>query len=584
MFAKKIAQGISTQRRFGGLAQVLVLLGIFVLTTVAYAASLTASVDRSSIGLRETLTLTLSAEGQSKTTPDFSGLKNDFDILSSQRSSSIQIINGAAQSSTDWQLVLAPKRAGTLLIPSFNLNNVVSDAIEISVSQQSQTQQSDSDEQVKTVVEIDKNSAYVQEQVLVTIKLITQVNLSQAKVQPLELNNALVVDLGQKQYQTEINGTQHLVVESSFAIYPQESGQLTIPSLSYDVALEDARSIWGNAFGRNRSNIMRLRTAEKHIEVKAIPGQHADKIWQPATNLSVQETWSNSLNQVKIGEPITRTIIIQADALTAAQIAPIASSTIDGLTFYPDQAQTKDNKSNKGVQGSRIETMAIVANSGGDFTLPAINIDWWNTSTQKMETATLPAKTIHVLGQVAPAASAASAATLHALEPAAATTTNDSPPAVTAQPISLWILILLGLFALLSVTLAIYIVKLKKNIQQLVEDQAERDNELQEKERDIWDALKTTAATRDANALRKAVLQWANFQWPAQTIHTLDDISKLGMNEALTTELKALDAMLYSNHGNSEWDASVLLKLLNDYRKQKKHAKKSPELKNLYSQ
>lgn len=560
----------------------LFLLGLLWLTASASAGDLTASVNRDSIGLNETLTLTISSDGGGRDSTDFSSLKNDFDVLSNQRSSSIQVINGRTQASTDWQLTLAPKRAGTLLIPSFNVGNSVTDAIEITVSQQQNQVQTDSggDEPVRAILSVSKNSAFVQEQIIITVKLITQINLSQAELQPLEIKNALVVNLDQQQYQTTINGTAHLVVETSFAIFPQASGSLLVPSLTYTVAPESARNIFGR---RNSNDILRLRTEEQQLQVKPIPPQSAGKIWQPANQLTLNEAWSGNLDALKVGEPITRTIIINSDGLTAGQLAPINTAPIDGLTFYPDQAQTKDNKTAKGVQGTRTETLAIVPNRGGDFTLPEVNVSWWNNATQSLETATLPAKTLHVLGEAT-----GNTPPLAASNPAAAPAQADKiqPPANgnNTSTIASWVMVICGVFAALCIAMAYYIYRLKAKMDRLHQEKEARDQLQLKNERDIWDLLKRTAAGKDAATLRKAVISWGQLQWPAEKIHTLDDIAKLGRQEALTEELKQLDRVLYSNHHNPEWDAANLLKLLNEQRKQKKAGKSSPELKDLYQE
>lgn len=545
---------------------------------LVHASDLTASVDRDSIGLKETLTLTVSLDQLTRSAPDFSGLKNDFEVLSIQPGTSIRVYNGHQASITDWQLTLAPKRSGKLLIPSFNVDNAVSDAIQINVSQQSHVQLTNNEDDLfKTTIEISKNPAYVQEQILVTTKLISKVDFSSFKLDPLDVKNALVVALNQEQYETKINNQPHLVIETSYAIFPQKSGDITIPSMTYTVIFDDILSL----FNRKRNDNLYFKTDEQHINVNPAPA--VNQIWQPATQLSIDETWNSSLNNLKVGEPITRTIIINADGLTGGQIAPLQNTPVDGLTFYPDQAQIKENNSAKGVKGTRIETIAIVPNHGGDFTLPAINVDWWNTSTQKMETASLPAKTIHVLGDASitttPKNLAPSTTNESTQEPSTEITNNNSQ-----DGLPLWILIITGLFALLSVGLAIYIWKLKKHIDQLHQDQHNREIALQEKEKDIWDVLKTAANNKDAPALRKAVLNWAQFQWPAEKINTLDEIAKLGKNDELTAALKELDEILYSNHDNADWDANALLKLLNEYRKQKKTKKKSPTLKTLYSE
>jgi hypothetical protein len=119
------------------LAAPLLALLLYVSSALAQANQLTASVDRDHVGLQETFTLTVNADEKTQETPDFSTLKSDFDILSTSRSQSIRIVNGRTEATTDWHLTLAPKRAGKLLIPSFTIDNAVSDAIEIQVTEQS---------------------------------------------------------------------------------------------------------------------------------------------------------------------------------------------------------------------------------------------------------------------------------------------------------------------------------------------------------------------------------------------------------------------------------------------------------------
>jgi BatD DUF11 like domain len=560
----------------------LLMLGVMPVSNFCSANSLTTSVDRNTLGIQETLTLTVTADEQSKDTPDFSALKNDFDILNSQRSSSIRIINGNTEATTDWQLTLAPKREGTLLIPSFTIENSVSDAIEITVTQQANTS-TDSDEKVRVTIEVSKKTTYVQEQILVKIKLISQIQLAQAEMQPLELKNALLVNLDeqQKQYLSTINGVQHLIIETNYALFPQESGELTIPSLSYTVAASNARDVWGDFFGRNRNNMLRLRTEEQQITVKPAPPENTRKNWQPTDQLTLNESWSASLDQLKVGEPVTRTIIITADGLTGGQIAPIENAIVDGLTFYPDQAQTKDLKSAQGIQGSRVETIAIVPTHGGDFTLPEVKIDWWNNKTQRMQTTTLPAKELHVLGAAA--------------TPVLAQTQNNSvadtnnvlmPIAVTSTPNSSnpWLWATTVFFMLLSILLAAYLWRLNTRMKQWQKTRHEADHALLENEKNIWASLKDAAIRKDAFALRKAILNWASFQWPEKNINSLDDVSIFAKKQELTAALKELDELLYSSHPNNEWNPDKILKLLNAYRKEKNTEKKSPSLKPLYQQ
>jgi hypothetical protein len=552
-------------------------LSLIWMSSFANAAQLVASVDRDTLGIQETFTLTIAADSNSKGQPDTSTLKADFEILSNNVSQFTSISNAGSEFKKVWQLTLAPKRVGTLLIPSFNVDGAISDAIEIKVTKQNQNQ-STGNEDVRVSLEVDKSSMYVQEQLLVKIKLISQVNLSQAEMQPLEVKDAVVVPLSEKskQYIATINGKQHLIVENSYAIFPQTSGQLTIPSLVYSVVPNVERDLWNDPFGRNRANILRLSTEEKVITVNPVPAVAAGKSWQPANKMELHETWSASLDNLKMGEPVTRTITISAEGLTGGQIAPLATSNIEGLTFYPDQPQNSDSKTDRGIQGTRVETMAIVPNRGGEFTLPEVRVEWWDSKSQSLQSASIPAKTLNVIGSSAAAPSNA--------EPSATPTLNTAVSARETIPQTpLWLWVITIFFACISFGLLIYSLNLRAKIKSLMDDKDESSKHFAEKEKHIWDVLKHAASTRDAASLRKALLGWARFQWPTESIHSLDDIAKLGNNPELTDALKNLDSILYSNHPDETWDPSDLLKALNECRKERNLKQKPDGLKPLYN-
>lgn len=579
-----LAARLSGALRFFRLRSVLslFLLANLFLASSVFADQLTASVDRDTLSIQETFTLTVSADSRVSNKPDFSLLKNDFEILSNNESQFTSISNNGAEFKKVWQLTLAPKRAGSLLIPSFTVDKSVSDAIEIKVSKQTQTTTTTGDEPVRVAIEVNKNNVFVQEQIHVKIQIVSKVNLNQTQLQPLEIKNAIVIPLEEKpkQFISVINGKEHLIEEQNFAIFPQESGELVIPSLIYSVVPSVERDLWNDPFGRNRSNILRLPTEEQHITVKPVPAQAAGKSWLPASNLTLSETWSTGLDHLKVGEPVTRTITVAADGLTGGQIPPLPAEAVDGVTFYPDQPQNNDKKTTKGIQGTLVETIAIIPNRGGEFTLPEIIVEWWDVNSQSLKTATLPAKTINVLGDAAPVVNPAATAASNQITSTENTATGNP---VVVEKINPWLWGATIFFAILSLILGLYAIHLKLKLKALQNNQDDSEDVVSEKEKHIWDLLKHAAANRDAQALRKNVLSWAKFQWPNASIHSLDDVAKLGGKIELTQALKKLDELLYSNHPSDDWEPNQLLQLLNESRKERNVKKKSAELKPLYS-
>ena len=77
-----------------------------------------ASVDNNSVGADAQIELMLEHDGQTSAEPDLSPLKQDFDVLSTSRSSNVQIINGSMTSSVRLVLSLSPKHGGRLEIPA----------------------------------------------------------------------------------------------------------------------------------------------------------------------------------------------------------------------------------------------------------------------------------------------------------------------------------------------------------------------------------------------------------------------------------------------------------------------------------
>src|SRR5690606_41551924 len=136
-----------------------------------------------------------------------------------------------------------------------------------------------------------------------------------------------------------------------------------------------------------QNNLLRLRTEEQRINVLPAPASAKGAPWLPANNVELTEHSSSGTDSLKVGEPITRTITIKADGVTAGQITPLETENVEGIKLYKDQAQNDDQKSAKGVVGSRIETIAIVPTKQGVFTLPATKVRWWNNHSQMMETA-----------------------------------------------------------------------------------------------------------------------------------------------------------------------------------------------------
>jgi hypothetical protein len=367
---------------------------LLAVSTLSWAA-LTATVDRSVIDSNETLQLVIRYDGQVMTgQPDFSPLENDFEILSNNRQQQYSWVNGQSESYTDWTMVLMPKRTGLVLIPSLNFKKNVSNAVEIRVRSASAAAAGAGKQPIYTETLVDKESVYIQEQLVLTHRLYTSVQLSDLSLSDLNVPDVILQKIGDNQYQKTINGRNYLIVEIKYALFPQVAGKLVIPALRFGAYESNGRSQFGGF--TNRGTRIFRSTESKIVDVNARPAHIAADQWMPSSEVQLAEQWSTDLNNLTVGEPVTRAIAISAAGLTGAQITPIQIIESDDYRIYPDQPQLQEQAKDSTIVGTRTETLAMVPGRAGEITFPAINVRWWDTVNQRMQTASLAAKTVQV--------------------------------------------------------------------------------------------------------------------------------------------------------------------------------------------
>jgi len=82
------------------------------------------------------------------------------------------------------------------------------------------------------------------------------------------------------------------------------------------------------------------------------------------------------------------------DGLPAIFIPPLAPAlAFEGASVYADQPVVDD-----GPPGTRTEKVTLVFEAGGDFVIPAVSIDYWNTNAGSVETAAADGTRVTVAG------------------------------------------------------------------------------------------------------------------------------------------------------------------------------------------
>ena len=543
---------------------------LLILSTVGISslswAELTSKVNRTVLDSNETLQLRVRLDAQAFTSePDFTPLQTDFEILSNSRQQQYSSVNGKSVSYTDWNLILLPKRTGIILIPSLKYKREISNAVEVTVRAATTSGSAASGKQpIYTETLVDKSAVYIQEQIILTHRLSTSVQLRDYSLSELDIPGAIVQRLGDSQFQKVINGRNYLVLEVRYAIFPQSSGKLDIPPLRFGAYETASRSQFGSF--SSRGNRVFRDTDAKRIDIMARPAHVPANEWMPSSKVELSEQWSGDLDSLIVGEPITRTIRINAQGLTGAQILPLPIIESPNYKVYPDQPQLEEQAIGDGVLGTRTESLALVPNRAGELVIPAIEMRWWDTKNQRMQTASLPATKVQVNPSTAinnaPLANNAPLTTMEPLD------LNPEPAgffgSVGSAKASMLVKLSLLLNALLLATIALLLFSRRKQRTIKQTSSQQKTSPLLNLKQQLK-AIEIEAKNNNLMAMRDGIVTWGQCLFAETPPTTLKALSLLLDDAELQQQFAQLDRQLYKGEAEStedSLDVSLLLQRL----------------------
>ncbi|CAI2389348.1 BatD family protein [Alteromonas macleodii] len=399
----------------------IVFLLTLLLSTAAYADvhSLEATIDRNPVMLDEAIRLTVTADGSAdRDAFDSSPLLKDFVVGRTSVSSQTSIVNFDTKRTTVWTTTLFPRKEGTFTIPSLTIEGKSTQPIQVKVIPVQEQSNVARDYFVTT--DIDVKEAYLNQQLLYTVKLFLSSNIERGSLQAPEMQNAEITQLGEdKQYTDIVNGRRYQIIERQFAVVPQASGEFALrgPIFTGEVMAANTNQRFGFF---NRTQQINRVGPDITVNIKPIP-QGIDYPWLPSAMVRVDEEWPQGDSFVA-GEPVTRIVTLTALGVVEEQLPDIPEFYPPNFKLYPDQSNTTTVEKDQSLISQRQTSLAIIPTQPGNFVLPEITIPWFNTLTQQTEYATIPARSI----TVAPASGANNANTPNRLDtPSISSASNE---------------------------------------------------------------------------------------------------------------------------------------------------------------
>jgi hypothetical protein len=346
------------------------------------------------------------------------------------------------------------------------------------------------------------------------------------------------------------------VLEVKYAIFPQAKGTLIIPSLRFAAYEVNNRSQFG--VFNNRGNQIIRDTESKVLEVNALPSQASIDGWMPSTSVTMEQRWSGDIDSVTVGEPVTRTITIRAEGLSAAQITPLQEPQGDNYRGYPDQPQLDEIVTANGLAATRIESLALVPNKPGEIVLPAVQLVWWDTNSNQPRIASLSPITLQVSPSSNIDATANGSNVMQMTNDAMTTLATDA----LKPKVSFMTNLSLSINALLITLIIVLLMRRKRESSAARSQQPSLSLDsarlnLKQQLR----AIESEAKDENLMAMRDAILRWGKILFAENPPSTLKSLGDLLGNPSISQLFAQLDQQLYQYNGVPETTLDVALLL-----------------------
>lgn len=490
--------------------------------------SIDASVDKNPAFINEIIVLTVVAnESLPQQALDVQPLETDFLVGTPSMINQEQRVNDQRTVRTIWQIPLQAKREGTLQIPPLALENLQTKAISIEILPAAKTAGSSNAELafVETILSADQ--VYVQQLFYIDVKIYLMGDLQSGHINEPVIADATIERLGSDEEGSEIvNGERYQTFTRRYSVVVNKPGTFSIDKVSFEgeVINHNKRAdFWA------RGTQVMIQAPKVTLNVTPLPA-NAPTPWLVSELVTLTEEWSNPSQSPIEGEPITRTITLTAIDVQKNQLPDLDVMLPPDFKAYAEQPQAGSAIRNGHVVSQKTFTTAIIATKSGDFVLPEVKMSWWNSKTNTMEVASLPARTITV--QPNADASNATKATdaTSAQAPAAPNTpaTSAAIPAPLADTrtasVTLWYAITAALVSLWLATLC-YVVYLRRTITKLLQlDDHRLSAELP---RFSSKKLRSACLQNDSQQAKAEILLWARQHFQLPVAHLTDLLALL---------------------------------------------------------
>ena len=238
-------------------------------------------------------------------------------------------------------------------------------------------------EEPTLIVRITPPKPYLQEEIVQVVRVIAPHPFEELVLDLPPVAGAEVITLQKpKNRKFETYGGEGYIYETSRAIFPKQSGELLIPPVRISGSI---------GISRNERKPFALRHDGRILDVRPPPESFSEDWWLVARDVEVDEDWSVPLDQLRVGDRVTRSITITVAGATGAHLPELEQGRANGITVLPGRTERSTKITPAGVIGKISRSFDIRVDVDQPINISPVRMVWWNTSTEIERRSAAPA-------------------------------------------------------------------------------------------------------------------------------------------------------------------------------------------------
>ena len=366
------------------------------------------------VSMGDTVELIFESDKKIESIPNLDELKQYVKILSTSQSSNTSIINGSYSQTHKISFKIYPLKTGTINIPSFNFKDGTTAPLTLTVTESGSSTSGETPQTSGSIsfeTRIIPDTIYEGQVAIYQADVYENARLNDGRINLPQLQNISLTPLdNDKSFSKTVDGVRMNFIQKDYLLTPQKTGVFQIPPSELSGYVPDPNK-------RNRTNpqindLFRIQMMgldpfsqpQKPVFLQSNPTQltvhEKPADWTGWWFASDKVTLSQEFKipeKIYEGDTIERTLTLTAQYIDSAKLPLISHPQTDDLTVFENQENRYSTIQDDKLISTEIRSFILVPQKAGEYILPPIRIEYFNTSTKTKDIVQVESKKISVL-------------------------------------------------------------------------------------------------------------------------------------------------------------------------------------------